>query len=519
MPARMPIPRRRKMMKPEKDVKSRIDEVTDGSSQINLVVNSPFDEDTISLANVFHNFAVKGRLYIWVLALFVVVGASVPLVLYQFTKTPLTVTSVVTLNYDDANNNPVTTLTAPDGTELDLTQVTSAYVLQNALSGISLSHSITIESLRNNIKISRILTENSRRQQEIVEDMIANKNTAAYSQAKELKLEYENRFVISLTNGFTDAQTGKDIELEDGELSSVLDCVIASYNNYLYNTYADLKLPDNEISAIDTDKLDVLESLDMLRTDMKNLYNYCAEKPDAVKAYRSYRTGHSLEDLMESLRTVQIVNVDYLYSYVYASSATKDRAAMLTSYRYQLRNEQIKIDAINENIATTQQILDTYKNDQISVSSQDSDTVKSTKTTTEYYNNLVIAQAENYAKAAELEIRVEDLKSKIASLEKNEEAAAVSEAVKAELLQVIEACSDTYRLVYDHMDELTKSAFYTSFLEHTASAGESKNFITANTKKLIIGVAAGGVIALFMWFIAALAPEFKTDEKKKEAKA
>ena len=104
--------------------------------QIQLVLNSPDSEETtIDLGNVFHNMKLKSRIFAWVLVLCLLVGICAPLLMYQFTKQPLTVSSLVTLRYETpvrvqqrnargqtvwvVPENPeyeeVSDLTAPDG--------------------------------------------------------------------------------------------------------------------------------------------------------------------------------------------------------------------------------------------------------------------------------------------------------------------------------------------------------------------------------------------------------------------
>ena len=112
------------------DQKDRPDEnklTIDKDSRINVVVNTPqSDEVTIDLGRVFHNMKEKRRLFAWVLVLCLAVGVCAPLIMYQVKKPMLTVTSVVTLNYDvpTVNGNsltPVTTLTAPETTRVSST--------------------------------------------------------------------------------------------------------------------------------------------------------------------------------------------------------------------------------------------------------------------------------------------------------------------------------------------------------------------------------------------------------------
>lgn len=505
----------------------------DRDSQINVIVNNPdMDEDSIDLGRVFHNVKLRSRIYAWVLLLCLVAGISGSLVLYQVTKPPLTVSAVVTLNYElpnpenpDQNPDlpltvPVTDLTAPDGEALDLNQISSSYVLQTAMNGLELSQPVTLSNLRSNLRIDRILTEDSRRQQEIAASMVEDKNNAAYTQVQDISLTYDNRFVVSLTNGFGDEDSRIKYELTDAELRLLLDRILAAYNGYLVTTYADMKLPDDEISVIDTDNLDVLESLDLLRTAVTNLYDYCDAKSETIRAYRSWRTGRSLNDLMEDLQRAREVNVEYLYSYVYTNSIVKDRKTMITNYQYQLRNAQSELDVVNQNIATTQTILDNYKNDEIFVSMQESDTSKSTKTTTDYYNELILQQSESYDKAAELETQITDLQDKIDSLNANTEQANTEQAA-AELANAINVCHEAYEQINAQMEEIIESPFYTTFAEHSVAQGKSESFLTAAMKKIVIGAVLGAVIACGLWFLSALAPEFrgKKEEESKEKEA
>ena len=64
-----------------------------------------------------------------------------------------------------------------------------------------------------------------------------------------------------------------------------------------------------------------------------------------------------------------------------------------------------------------------------------------------------------------------------------------------------------------HMDEYFASAESANFVSHSVAQGREDNFLVASAKKMIIGAVAGAVIACGLWFLAALAPEFR---KKKD---
>lgn len=482
--------------------------------QIQVVVNNADTEGTeINLGRVLHRMKLKTRVFAWLLLLCMAAGVCAPVLLYQVSKAPLTVSSVVTLNYK-VKDEPVQTLTAPDEEDLDLAQISSAYVLQNALNGMKLSGDLNVKNLRDNLKIERILTEDSRRQQEITESMIEVKNAAAYNQVMEMELEYSNQFVVSLTNGFGEEDSRTKTELEDWELRELLDRILNAYNDYLVKSYSELKLPDDEVSVIDTENLDIQEALDLLRTAEDHLYAYCEEMPEDVQAYRSWRNGRSLTDWMEILETAREVNIDYLYAFVYANGIVKDKTSMITNYQFQLRNTQTQLDGINENIATVDTILASYKNDEIFISMQESDATRSTRTTTDYYNTLVLQQAENYQKVATLYTTITDLKEKLDSLQEGLGNISTIQA-QEELGEVLKVSKAVYEGIYEHMEEIIDSSTFSTYAMHSTAHGKEKSFLTANMTKMIIFAVVGAIIACGFWFLSALAPELHHDEEEK----
>lgn len=489
----------------------------EGDRQIRLVVDqSSSDEVTIDLGNVFRNMKLKKRVFAWVLVLCLTVGICAPLLMYQFTKTPLTVSSVVTLQYEiPSQNRQVQDLTAPDGTALDLNQITSTYVLQTALDRIPLSKPITVSTLRPNLSIRTILTEESQRTKEMLAGLAEAKNAEAYTRLEEAEITYQNRFQVSLTNGFGEEDSQTKLELTDNELKLLLNQILTVYNEYLVKTYADVRLPEDVFSVIDTAELDILDSLDLLQAGIKSLHAYSEEKTDAVREYRSWKTGRSLNDWMETLDTFRSINVDYLYTLVSENAITRDKAALLTSYKYLLRNAQNDLQKTNEEIEETQKILKNYKNDEIYVAMQESDAARTTKAATGYYNQLVLQQTKNYTKATELKISAADYAERIARLEATTETE-VTEDVEQELAHSLSGAQSLYDQIREHMEELFESPLYTTYSRHSMPQGKQPNFLAASAKKIIIGAVAGVIIACGLWFLAGLAAEFSKSSKEQE---
>lgn len=497
---------------------------TDQNRRIQLVVNRTDNEEySLDLGNVFRNMRLKKRVFAWVLVLCLAVGICAPVLLYQFNQPELTVSSVVMLRYEvraprSNRATQVQDLTAPDGTELDLNQITSSYVLQTALDGVTLSQPLTLTALRNNIRIRTVLTEESQRTKEALAGLMEVKNADVYNQLQSAEMKYQNRFVVSLTNGFREDEYSRvKTELTDVELRLLLDRILTAYNNYLVRTYADIKLPDDSFSVIDIAELDVLDSLDLLRAGIDCLYDYCDEKSDTVKGYRSWQTGYSLNDWMETIQTFKSINVDYLYSMVSENAITRDKTALLTGWKYLLREAQNDLDEVNERIAETKKILSNYKNDEVIVSMQESDAAKSTKASTRYYNALILQQTGDYEQAVKLKATIADYTDRINRMSEANQTE-VTEEVEAELARSVAAAQTLYTQINAHMEELFESPLYKTFEDHSAAQGKSQSFFASTYKKMIIGGIAGVVVACGLWFLAALWPELIRNRKEENGR-
>lgn len=498
-------------------------------AQINLVLNNPAG-GVIDMGRVINNFKQQRRLYAWVTLLCVVAGLCASLLWHQRAGSPVSVSSVVTLCYEIPNplldplKNPdyssamaeddgipayvqVPDLTAPDGGELDLRKITSPYVLKRAVDGVKLSRSVSLSSLANSIRIEKILSQESKRMQEIASGMIAEKTSSTYSQIQNVQLTYDNQFVVTLTDSFSGGR------LSDSELRLLLDGILDAYNAYLADTYADHTLPVDGFSVIDPQAMDLPESLDSLRAAIADLCDYLNDRPERFLTYRSRKTGASMKDLLARLEQTRDNDVDYLYASVLHNSVATDPAAAQMGFEYQLRSAKARLDQVNADIENTQRVLSSYKNDDIYISMQNSGETQSTTAATGYYNALVMQQADNYREAADLGIAITNLEDRIARLDEPGGTADTAACTET-LATALENCRRCYERIYDQAVEIQGSPLFTTYLDHSSATGSSKGILAGASRKLIIGGLGGLLIGLGLWFLAAIAMEYRAGKKQ-----
>lgn len=191
------------------------------------------EDNAIDPARVVRNFWDKRRVYAWVLVLCVVIGFCAPLAVYPFTKEPQKVSAVATLEYAKE-------LKAPDGSDLDLTKITSAAVLQEALDGVTLSRKITADALSEQVEILQIYSQETKKIREMMMGLAKVQDPGAYTPLKDFEMVYENRFTVSIKNTFG---------LKDEETRLLLDRVLDAYNDYLARSTGTTELLVSHTSA------------------------------------------------------------------------------------------------------------------------------------------------------------------------------------------------------------------------------------------------------------------------------
>ena len=317
------------------------------SSTVEVVVKREPDENVteLDLVQVFVNMGKKRRIYAWIIIACLLVGLAAPLLMAELAERNETVSAVITLRYPEAAQQ-----LAPDGTSLDMNYLSSSYIIQNALNKAKLAINVPISTIERNLSIDSLLSEDTRQKLEVVEKLTD--ESKDYGEVLNVRYVYEGRYIVKLKNGFsTDPDAKKKVYLSGADLSNLLNAIISSYNDYFFETYMDMKLPDDTTDSYASEELDYVERLDNMVELLNALSRYCTdkEKEDYLN-FRSLNDGLSLTDINDVIRLVRDIDVDYLYAYVYFNSISKDPDSIMTKFAYQLRNMEMDLTRISDSI-------------------------------------------------------------------------------------------------------------------------------------------------------------------------
>ena len=468
----------------------------------------------LDLVRVFSNMGKKKRVYAWLIIICMLVGFCVPLFRAEMAETTESVSAVISFIYPGAKDG-----LAPDRTKLDVNYIASSYILQNAMNKTHLSESIPVSALERGISIERMLSEETRQNLEVVQKVIT-ETSKDYEQVREVDYEYDGKYIITLKNGFSvDPDARKKTYLSGSELAALLNSIIDCYNLYFYDTYLGKQLPENELDSISNKNMDYIERLDSMVSLLNSLSKDCTDT--AGEKYLNYRSkidGLSFSDINDCIRLVKSINVDYLYAYVFYNSISKDKKTMTTKYEYQRKNAERDLGVINGKIASATELILNYKNDTITMAGSDISELQIGSTVTDYYNELIMEQADNYKLKEQLSEKLASLNDKVSGFKSSYTSASQREYVENELDSLVSICSKLYKITEDHAEEIINSDSYkSSYMTFIDAQYFGDTFLNAsNIKKAIIGMVIGIVIAVAIWGCDALVEEFKRGSAQKE---
>ena len=489
---------------------SKQSESLEESKKIDLYINSQEDQEQgISFMNVFSTLGKRFKIFGWLMLSTLLLGLLVPTLMYTFKNKSEQAVSILALDYEEANVGK-----DPNGENLDITYLKSSYIVNNALNNVTLSKKLSTAQVQNNLKITGILTDETKQQQEILNNLLQEKNSEYGKLIQQFTLKYRPQFIITIGNTFGNGNNS--VVLPADELHRLLSAVTESYNEYFIETYQDRTLPDDYIGAINETTLDYLETLDEVSNSLTYLENYCKSRAELIPDYRTTE-GVSFKDLAKIIARLRSTDIDYIYSYVSLNNIYKDKLVLKTYYEMQKRNAELDLVETNANIATLNESIQNYKNGKVVVNTTDGGTPIEVPHTDAEYNRLVLQLTEMNEQKSALEEKIAILTDRLNEID-GPEATAEQKAKAQEFIDNALADSRAlYTLVYRSAQELFNSSAYKNRYMHTITTTKRER-LSDNLKLFALGAAAGLAVGLIAWIGDAFIIEFRNVKKVNEEK-
>lgn len=260
---------------------------------------------------------------------------------YQLLKSRQTYTASAVIEYKTIVNNGASTNLAPDGSEIDVTEIYSSSNMARVMSNLGLSYdTYSLDALCASIKVVPVERESEKSDlKEEEPDETASSKPPAY--------------IVSCTLGSSASNAlVRDI------LNELLDVYFSDFSRQHIN---EEQVNNSTKDLADTD-YDYLEMVERIDEQLQATHKALLSRYNRAQDFRSVDTGYSFIDLCNQLSLIQRIDVPKLYALVLGNQITKDRDLLINKYQNRVAKNELHSQKAQEDIADALNVIRSYVN-------------------------------------------------------------------------------------------------------------------------------------------------------------
>lgn len=419
----------------------------------------------------------KGK---WLIALITIVALILTGVgTYIMLPSTQSIVAIIELNYPGVELGK-----NPDGTQFDIRQLKSPYVIENALQETGLDNSgIKPDQVRRNIDITPIIPNDIAQR---AETMIKQGNEYVYYPS-EFKISYKVNKAFSYSQGI-----------------ALVETIINEYQKYFYTLYSDIKTIEKTIGSLDYSAYDYPDIVEIISTQIAGIQEFMTEKTEEDSNFRSAGTGFNFADLNRSYDILKTVDTSKLESLVNTNTLTKDRLKLIKDYEYKVKRMELDRAKKNSEAEEARRLMDQFKKEDFILIPDSKGNELRTENPESYYNILAETAITSSVEATNLQHEIDYYNKEIERLvsvaerintQLIQEADQLIEAIKTKLVDLITVTNQTIEDYYDYK--------YGTSIRQVAPAEmvTGMNILMNMAIALVIGLMAGAfaVFIIHYW--------------------
>ncbi len=273
-------------------------------------------------------YLAKGKLLIFIIAL---VGA---LGVYYYANSNQTYTAVTAIRYA---NDAIDQGLAPNGSELDVSEIYSSTVISGAIEDLNLD--CMVDEIRSKFKVEPIIPE----EEELKKQTAIDKGDEYDYFPTDYKITYE---------------VGNDKSMSYARY--VLDAVLKNYYRFYSEKYVDQLILPNNASNIESNDYDYIDSVDIIEDSVTEIDNYLLQKKSMYPDFRASATGYTFTDLEQIYDYIYNYDVPGLYATILEGKYTRDNDVLLKKRRETIDRINIDLENNNAKAAKLLALIDNY---------------------------------------------------------------------------------------------------------------------------------------------------------------
>lgn len=479
---------------------------------LNVIINNQAedkDEVIISIATIFK--MLKRYFTLWLAAAIIAAFVAAAFSCFTATSSVSPVKAVVNFTYKGIEKG-----LDPAGRKFDIQTIKSPVVIEAALTELEmdLDH---LDDIRSGIHIQGLIPDDTYDRIAVyssVMEKAANGNlTAAQAMLDE---DYNpTDYIIS----FNYSGTG----LNRTSAANVLNAVLDAYRDYFYKQYGFNRSLGTSVPATNYMDYDYAEQIDVFANSLKTVKSYLRSlSSDDTTNFRSSVTGFTFNDLLESAKTIESIDLDRISSYITVNNITKDKDSAIAFYNYRIDSLTRTKEQLTERLEALTASIETYEKDSILIFGNGTDgTDTKYAQASDQYDSLFRQKTNVETELAETKQSIKYYETKRSALQNNKTGTAVNvEKVEAQLEDLNNKVTNLVLLTEQTADEYYENVefanAYNILVPASNSVKSKTSSIINHAKKNIIVIEA---LLVFIYFIVAFVSALKSDYIGKRATA
>lgn len=479
---------------------------------LNVIINNQAedkDEVIISIATVFKMF--KRYFTLWLAAAIIAAFVAAAFSCFTATSSVSPVKAVVNFTYKGIEKG-----LDPAGRKFDIQTIKSPVVIEAALTELEMDLD-RLDDIRSGIHIQGLIPDDTYDRIAVyssVMEKAANGNlTAAQAMLDE---DYNpTDYIIS----FNYSGTGLNRTMAANVLNAVLD----AYRDYFYKQYGFNKSLGTSVPATNYMDYDYAEQIDVFANSLKTVKSYLRSlSNDDTTNFRSNVTGFTFNDLLESAKTIESIDLDRISSYITVNNITKDKDAAIAFYNYRIDSLTRTKEQLTERLEALTASIETYEKDSILIFGNGTDgTDTQYAQASDQYDSLFRQKTNVETELAETKQSIKYYETKRSALQNNKAGTPANvEKVEAQLEDLNNKVTNLVLLTEQTADEYYENVefanAYNILVPASNSAKSKTSSIINHAKKNIIVIEA---LLIFIYFLVAFIAALRADFIKKDRKA
>lgn len=274
-----------------------------------------------------------------------IVGIALSVILFRKQDNKTYTVSTIQFSFKGAENG-----LAPNGYPFDMTGLMTDEVLDNALAASGLTGTYTAEQLRENMVIAGIYPEKISDQLTRYVSLLNSGSDANQAAVTDF---HATQYNVILYNDF-------DKNISSEKLTEISNNILSSFRDYFAKTYAMTMQPAEDLDRMNT--YDYAQQLDIISqsSNQKKLYadQMQALAPDFLLDKKSFG------DI--SIRYSNLdIDIDRLTAAVILNSVSKDQKRLRQRYEMEIRDENMTLKSLENELALIETQLKDYDKDGI----------------------------------------------------------------------------------------------------------------------------------------------------------